>query len=234
VRAVTDAQVRKLMEEMSKHGRIGDAAMKAGMHRETARKYVDAGELPSALVAPRDWRTRPDPFEEHCPAIEARLRATPELEAKTLFELLQKEHPDRYDAGQLRTLQRRVKRWLAEHSPERDIVLAQQHRPGEAALLRGWQAPVQRWVPRGDAPLRDDPTHDRGRREGAERRRRGRPRGAQAETRAGAARAHTKHRSCLYSCVEAVFLDRQEGRESFRVVTPRSSSREATNTIPST
>ena len=105
------------MEEMSKHGRIGDAAMRAGMHRETARKYVAAGELPSTMVAPRDWRTRPDPFEEHWPAIEARLRATPELEAKTLFELLQEEHPDRYDAGQLRTLQRRVKRGARPMGP---------------------------------------------------------------------------------------------------------------------
>jgi len=133
VRAVTDAQVRKLMEEMSKHGRLGDAAMKAGMHRQTARKYVAAGELPSTMVAPRDWRTRPDPFEEHWPEIEVRLRETPEFEAKTLFELLCEQHPGRYEEGQLRTLQRRVKRWRAAHGPEREIVFAQQHRPGEAA-----------------------------------------------------------------------------------------------------
>ncbi|HEU0034215.1 MAG TPA: hypothetical protein VFQ53_26485 [Kofleriaceae bacterium] len=68
--------MRKLMEEMSKHGRIGDAAMKAGMHRQTARKYVTAGELPSVMTAPRDWRTRPDPFEEHWSDIEARLSVT--------------------------------------------------------------------------------------------------------------------------------------------------------------
>jgi hypothetical protein len=121
------------MEEMSKHGRIGDAAMKAGMHRQTARKYVVAGELPSMMTAPRDWRTRPDPFEEHWPDIEARLRSTPELEAKTLFELLDEEHPDRYEPGQLRTLQRRVKQWRAAHGPEREVVIAQRHRPGEAA-----------------------------------------------------------------------------------------------------
>ena len=133
MRAVTNAQVRKLMEEMSKHGRIGDAAMKAGMHRQTARKYVAAGELPSVMIAPRDWRTRPDPFEEHWPDIEARLRSTPELEAKTLFEVLQEEHPDRYEEGQLRTLQRRVKQWRAAHGPDREVVIAQRHRPGEAA-----------------------------------------------------------------------------------------------------
>ena len=133
MRPVTDAQVRKLMEEMSKHGRISDAAMKAGMDRKTARKYVAAGELPSEMVEPRDWRTRQDPFEEHWPEMEARLRATPGLEAKTLFELLQEKYPGRYEDGQLRTLQRHVKRWRAEHGPEREIVLAQQHRPGEAA-----------------------------------------------------------------------------------------------------
>jgi len=108
-------------------------AMKADMHRETARKYVAAGKLPSVMTVARDWRTRPDPFEEHWPEIEVRLRDMPELEAKTLFELLQEAHPGRYEAGQLRTLQRRVKRWRAAHGPEQEIVLAQQHRPGEAA-----------------------------------------------------------------------------------------------------
>jgi hypothetical protein len=63
--------------------------MKADMHRETARKYIAAGKLPSEMTAARDWQTRPDPFEEHWPAIEGRLRDAPELEAKTLFELLQ-------------------------------------------------------------------------------------------------------------------------------------------------
>ena len=121
------------MEEMSKHGQIGQAAMKADMDRKTARKYVAAGKLPSELTQPRDWRTRPDPFEEHWPEIEARLRETPAFEAKTLFDLLQQQYPGRYEDGQLRTLQRHVKRWRAAHGPDREVVLAQQHRPGEAA-----------------------------------------------------------------------------------------------------
>jgi hypothetical protein len=84
VRPVSNAQVRKLMEEMSKHGQIGQAAMKADMDRKTARKYVEAGMLPSEMARPRDWRTRPDPFEEHWPELEmiplrGYLRPTPEL-----------------------------------------------------------------------------------------------------------------------------------------------------------
>lgn len=121
------------MEELNKHGRIGQAAMKAGMDRKTARKYAEAGTLPSMRPVLRDWRTRVDPFEAHWPDVEARLRETPALEAKTLFELLQEQHPDRYATGQLRTLQRRVKRWRAAQGPEQPVVLAQQHRPGEAA-----------------------------------------------------------------------------------------------------
>ena len=47
----------------------------------------------------RNWRTRQDPFEEHWPEVETKLRDTPELEAKTLFELLQQQHPGRYEDG---------------------------------------------------------------------------------------------------------------------------------------
>ena len=133
MRPVSDAQVRKLMEEMSKRGRVGDAAMKAGMDRKTARKYVAEGKLPSEMTKERDWRTREDPFAEHWPDVEALLKEAPGLEAKTLFEVLQEKHPERYEDGQLRTLQRRVRQWRAERGPEQEVVLAQRHRPGEAA-----------------------------------------------------------------------------------------------------
>lgn len=121
------------MEELTKHGKLGRAAMKADMDRKTARKYVAAGKLPSELKVPRDWRTRPDPFVEHWPDVQARLEATPELEVKALFEALREQHPERYADGQLRTLQRRVKAWRAAHGPDQEVVLGQRHRPGEAA-----------------------------------------------------------------------------------------------------
>jgi hypothetical protein len=121
------------MEEMTKHGRVGLAAMRAGMDRKTARKYVHGGKLPSELIELRSWRTHEDAFLEHWPELEAMLSESPELEAKTLFEVLVEKHPGRYEDGQLRTLQRRVKTWRAERGPDKDVVLAQRHRPGEAA-----------------------------------------------------------------------------------------------------
>lgn len=133
MRPVSDAQVRRLMEEMSKHGQIGQAAMKADMDRKTARRYVASGKLPSELRQPRWWRTRRDPFAEDWPSVAAMLADTPGLEAQTLLELLIAKQPDRYNETQLRTLQRRIRRWRAEHGPDREIWFSQAHRPGEAA-----------------------------------------------------------------------------------------------------
>jgi hypothetical protein len=122
-----------MMEEMNKHGRKGVAAARAGMDRKTARKYVKAGKLPSELKGPRAWRTRDNPFERDWPWVEGLLRTTPELETKTLFEALLEKEPGRYQEGQLRTLQRHVKRWRAQQGPEQRVYFPQSHRPGEAA-----------------------------------------------------------------------------------------------------
>jgi hypothetical protein len=35
------------------------------MNRKSARKYVGGGKLSSELATTRDWRTRPDPLEQH-------------------------------------------------------------------------------------------------------------------------------------------------------------------------
>lgn len=130
---ITDGQVRKLREDIGMGRTIGQAALRAGMHRNTAGRYARSESLPSERAAPRTWRTREDPFAEHWPGLVAMLEAAPELEVKTLFEDLVARHPGRYQEGQLRTLQRHVRRWRAQHGPEKEIFFAQSHRPGEAA-----------------------------------------------------------------------------------------------------
>jgi len=129
---VSNAQVRKLMEELGKTGQIGKAALRAAMDRKTARKYRDAGALPSELRKPRRYRTRSDPFDEDWAYIREGLIKAPELDAKMLFDHLCERSPDRYQEGQLRTLQRRIKRWRSLEGPPKEIFFPQQHRPGEA------------------------------------------------------------------------------------------------------
>src|SRR5690606_15796915 len=53
------------------------------------------------------------------------------LEAKTLFEDLQRRYPAQFQDGQLRTLQRRVKQWRALEGPPKEVFFPQEHHPGE-------------------------------------------------------------------------------------------------------
>lgn len=129
--AVTDQQVRKLMSEYQKMGKLEKAALRAGLDRKTARKYLRTGQLPSQGAPGHDWRTRPDPFARHWAEVESLLRDAPELEAKALFGWLCERYPGEYPAGQLRTLQRRVQAWRALHGPPQEVFFAQVHTPGQ-------------------------------------------------------------------------------------------------------
>ena len=128
---VTDAQVRMLMKLVQTEETLALAAAKAGMDEKTARKYRRAGKLPSQLQAEHLWRTRLDAFEAVWPGIEEALDLNPGLEAKSLFQHLQRQSPGRFQDGQLRTLQRRIKRWRALEGPGQEVFFPQQHEPGQ-------------------------------------------------------------------------------------------------------
>lgn len=130
---VTDQQVRRLFKLMQTEPTRGIAAAKAGMDEKTARRYVEAGKLPSELKIEHTWRTRSDPFEAYWEEVSEKLADNPGLEAKTLFEDLQRRFPGTFPDGQLRTLQRRVKRWRAQEGPSKEVFFPQLHRPGELA-----------------------------------------------------------------------------------------------------
>lgn len=106
------------------------AAAKAGMDVKTARKYLADPRLPSEAKPERTWRTRPDAFEEVWDEIREQIETNPGLEAKTIFEALQRKYPGKFADGQLRTLQRHIKRWRATEGPGQEVFFAQQHVPG--------------------------------------------------------------------------------------------------------
>jgi hypothetical protein len=129
----TDSEVHLMLRERKNGKTLEQAAARAGMSVPTARKYLRAAKLPSALKAPRTYRTHPNPFELDWPWVEQHLQRDSALQAKTLFGLLLEQHPDRYTSGQLRTFQRHVARWRALHGPERDVIFEQVHVPGRLA-----------------------------------------------------------------------------------------------------
>src|SRR5436305_3401191 len=118
---VTDAQVRRL-KRLSKTEKTQElAAAKAGMDVKTARKYLAESKLPSENIPERTWRTRPDPFERVWEEIRVQIETNAGLEAKTIFEALQRKYPGEFGDGQLRTLQRHIKRWRAMEGPGREV-----------------------------------------------------------------------------------------------------------------
>jgi hypothetical protein len=127
---VTNKQVRRLRKLSNTEKNQEIAASKAGMDPKTARRYLGLERLPSELKKERPWRTREDPFGEVWEAVERQIQESPGLEAKTLFEWLQREYPGRFSDGQIRTLQRRVKLWRVTEGPAQEVYFGQKHLPG--------------------------------------------------------------------------------------------------------
>ena len=128
---VTDNQVSILMTALKSEKTKTVAAAKAGMDAKTARKYLRLGKLPSDLKVEHTWRTREDPFTDVWPEIKEKLETNAGLEAKTLFEHLQRSYPGKFSDGQLRTLQRNIKVWRAREGPPKEVFFPQNHKPGE-------------------------------------------------------------------------------------------------------
>jgi len=120
------------MRELSEGETLERAAMKTGMSENTARRYRDGAKAKSARLQ-RTYRTRADPFAAVWPEVEKMLEAAPGLEGKTIFERLCQRPGSAFTDGQLRTLQRKIKRWRAEHGPYKEVMFPQQHRAGEYA-----------------------------------------------------------------------------------------------------
>ncbi len=129
---ITDNQVRKLKKYLAQGKTLEVSAIKSGMDEKTARKYRDQDKLPSKIKAARvrEWRTREDPFEDVWSIAEPFLELNEGLEAKTLFEHLQRQFPGHFSDGQLRTFQRKVKNWRALAGPAREVYFPQKHEPG--------------------------------------------------------------------------------------------------------
>jgi hypothetical protein len=129
---IKDTQAKGLMNMLLSGTPLSTAAMKSGMCEDTARKYRTLSRMPSELHTPHEWQTRTDPFEEvWSTEVEPLLKDHQGLEAKSVFEMLQEKHPERFSDGQLRTLQRRFRDWRAIHGNAHETSFPQVHYPGK-------------------------------------------------------------------------------------------------------
>ena len=74
---INQQQLTRLVTKYQREGNLSMSAMKAGMDRKTARKYVKRGVVRLEEPGPRDWRTRVDPLNEVWPRAEEYLPGRP-------------------------------------------------------------------------------------------------------------------------------------------------------------
>jgi len=126
----TEKQVRKLMKyERTLTQEI--AADKAGMSLRTARNYIKAGGL---LRERKEWKwrqTHKDCFADVWMTIEEMLSIDPGLQSQTLMQWLIDQDAEKYQWSQLRTLQRRIRKWRALKGPDQEVMFPQRHIAGK-------------------------------------------------------------------------------------------------------
>jgi transposase len=124
-------QINKLLIERNQGVSIEMSAMKAGISRNTARKYLQKADPTAQTTTAHTWRTREDPLARIWPAALKHLEAAPELEAKLLFEFLREHFPERVGSEHLRTFQRRVRQWRLKNGKDREVFFTQDSQPGQ-------------------------------------------------------------------------------------------------------
>jgi hypothetical protein len=110
-----------------------ESAAIAGFSERSGRR-IEQGEHQPKYRDERTWRTRRDPLAEVWEAeLEPMLRREPRLDALTLHEHLLDKYPGQYERS-LRTVQRRVELWKAEHGLPKAVMFEIRHQPGEMGL----------------------------------------------------------------------------------------------------
>lgn len=128
--ACTQKQIQMLMK-YSKTLTLEAAALKAGMSLRTARRYVNAG---GQMGEKKDWKwrqTHKDVFADIWPVVEEMLHKEPGLQGQTLMQWLIDLDEEKYCWTQLRTLQRRIRKWRALKGPDQEVIFPQRHIPGK-------------------------------------------------------------------------------------------------------
>jgi len=108
------------------------SAARSGISVRSGRR-IDKDEKSNRTA--HHWRTRKDPFEAVWTSeLEPLLEKQPDLTGITLWDYLDEQHPGQYPEKLLRTLQRRVKHWLATQGPDKEVMFRQSVPAGHQGL----------------------------------------------------------------------------------------------------
>ncbi len=121
-------EIKKILQMRVKGKTLDEIAQETGHSKNTVIKYLKKNKT---VTPERHWTTRKSPFEEIKEEIEEAFRTNPSLQAKALFEHLSEKYPEKFQEGQLRSLQRYLKILRVTIGSDREVTFPQEHRPGE-------------------------------------------------------------------------------------------------------
>ena len=128
---LTDRQFWRI-KQLKNEGRTQEViADRVEVNKETVSKAIKATEPPSKRKKARIHRTRTDIFKDVWDFVIELLTINPGLAVKTIFKELKKKNIGKFQDGQIRTLERRVKLWRLENGPEKELYFEQNHEPGD-------------------------------------------------------------------------------------------------------
>lgn len=129
---ITNEQVKLYMSNRKHHSQA-TAAAKSGISERSARRIESLQH--QTIKGPRHYRTRKDPlcgaFESHLIPL---LTSDPKIQPITLLDYLNAQFPHKFGQHHLRTIQRRVKKWLVTEGPEQEVIFRQQHFPADLGI----------------------------------------------------------------------------------------------------
>ena len=138
---ITQQQVKLYMKHRSSNNLTQEAsAAKAGISVKSAHTIDHGFHYTQQVKKERNYKTRKSSLDtvwesELVPMLED----NPSLQPSSLFIYLERTYVNEtgepiYSQACLRTLQRKVAHWQAKHGPAKDIIIPQNHIPGEQAL----------------------------------------------------------------------------------------------------
>jgi transposase InsO family protein len=127
-------QVKIYMNARSKRHTQVVSAAKASISERSGRR-IEKNRFQTNDKKARTWRTRVDPFQAVWSSeLIPMLNQHPNLLPITLLEYLQEKYPEKYPDNQLRTLERRVKKYKALYGAQKEVIFRQTHLPGQLGL----------------------------------------------------------------------------------------------------
>lgn len=127
---ISQEKLKFIMIAMKNTNNINETAKAAGVHRNTVAKYVK-GLTIEEHKPKRDYAKQETAIKrEHWEEIKGYLQKSPELEAKAAMEYLIEKYPEDYTGKEVRTLQRKFKKWKIEEGRPKEVMFYQKYEIG--------------------------------------------------------------------------------------------------------